>query len=88
MHLIIYYKSENIYQGVHQFSFNHDTLLHSNHVTTRKLQFAEEGPTLHVESYELSKTLRWYERLINSIILYYNSVTSQINLYTQIIYTK
>ena len=34
---------------------------------TRKLQFAEEGPTLHVESYELLKTLRWCERLIKSI---------------------
>ena len=29
---------------------------------------AEEGPTLRVESSELSKTLRWCERLINSII--------------------
>ncbi len=34
---------------------------------TRKLQFAEEGPMLQVESYELSKTLRWCDRLINSI---------------------
>ncbi len=34
---------------------------------TRKLQFAEEGPTLQVESYELLKTLRWCERLIKSI---------------------
>ncbi len=36
-------------------------------MTTRKLQFAEEDQTLLVESYEVSKTLRWCERLINSI---------------------
>ncbi len=35
---------------------------------TRKLQFAEEGPMLQVESYELLKTLRWCECLINSIL--------------------
>ena len=35
--------------------------------TERK--FAEEDPTLRVESYELSKTLRWCERLINSIMI-------------------
>ncbi len=39
-----------------------------SHVATRKLQFAEEGPTLWVESYKLSKTFRWYEHLINSIM--------------------
>ena len=31
-------------------------------------QFAEEGLTLWVESSELSKTLHWCERLINSIM--------------------
>ncbi len=49
-------------------------------MTTRKLQFAEEGPTLQVESYELSKTLRWCERLINSIVYLcsYNRCTQEI----------
>ena len=42
-------------------------LIPGSHVTTQKLQFAEEGPSLQVESYELSKTLCWCERLINSI---------------------
>ena len=37
-------------------------------MTTRKLQFAEEVPTLLVEIHELSKTLRWCEHLINSIL--------------------
>ncbi len=36
-------------------------------MTTRKLQFVEEGPKLRVKSYKLSKTLRWCERLINCI---------------------
>ncbi len=36
-------------------------------MTTQKLEYAEEGPTLWVESYELLKTLRWCECLINSI---------------------
>ncbi len=44
------------------------SLITGSHMTTRKLQFAEEGPTLRVESYELSKTLRWCERVINSIM--------------------
>ena len=35
-----------------------------SHVTRQKLQFAEEGPTWRVESYELLKTFRWCERLI------------------------
>ncbi len=43
------------------------SLITGGHVTTRKLQFAEKGPKLRVESYELPKTLRWCERLINSI---------------------
>ncbi len=43
------------------------SLTTGSHVTIRKVQFAEEGPTLWVESYDLSKTLRWCERLINSI---------------------
>ncbi len=34
----------------------------------RMFQFAEEGLTLRVESSELSKTLHWCERLINSIM--------------------
>ncbi len=33
----------------------------------RKPQFAEEGLTVWVESYELSKTSRWCERFINFI---------------------
>ena len=36
---------------------------------TQKLQFAEEGLKLRVESYELSKTLHWCNRLKNSIII-------------------
>ncbi len=34
----------------------------------REFQFDEEGLTLRVESSELPKTLRWCERLINSIM--------------------
>ncbi len=44
------------------------SLTTGSHVTTRKLQFAEEGPTLRVESYDLLKTLCWCEHAINSII--------------------
>ncbi len=39
-----------------------------SHMMTRKLQFAEEGPTLRVESYDPSKTLRWCEHVIISIM--------------------
>ena len=46
-----------------------------SHVTTRKLQFAEEGPTLRVESYDLSKTLHWCEHVINSIMTYNLALT-------------
>ena len=35
------------------------SLTTGSHVMTRKLQFAEEGPTLRVENYNVSKPLRW-----------------------------
>ncbi len=55
-------------------SLRHVTLVTSlttgSHVTTRKLQFAEEGPTLRVESYELSQTLRTFNKFYHSLLLF------------------
>ncbi len=65
------------------------SMTNGSHVTTRKLQFAEEGPTLRVQSYELSKTLRWCERLINCVkfIVLYScySLCITVILYNQFI---